>query len=84
MEEKENNVNFEIIREAPNFKFEKYLTNMNDNSIGFNDKFEVFTYNKDNNQYLISPGLKTYLIYIICISDNQLFKSLKGHKECII
>ena len=54
-----------------------------DYSNGFSDKFEVFTYSKDNNQYIISPGVNTFLLYIIKITDNQLFKSLKGHNECI-
>ena len=54
-----------------------------DYSNGFSDRFEVFTYNKDNNQYIISPGVNTYLIYIIKITDCKLFKSLKGHNECI-
>ena len=52
-------------------------------SNGFSHKFEIFTYYKDNIQYIITPGLKTYLIYLIRITDSFIFKALKGHNECI-
>ena len=71
------------IKINPNVRFNKYLLTQKDYSNGFSDKFEVFTYNKDNEQYIISPGVNTYLIYIIKITDSQLFKTLKGHNECI-
>lgn len=76
----ENNEN---IKKNPNLKFEKNIIARQDYSNGFSDRFEVFTYNEDNKQYIISPGVNTYLIYIIRISDSQLFKSLKGHNECL-
>ena len=80
-----NNENWELKNKKinPNLKFKKYLLTQKDYSNGFSDKFEVFTYSKDNNQYIISPGVNTFLLYIIKITDNQLFKSLKGHNECI-
>ena len=80
-----NNENLEIKNKKinPNLKFKKYLLTQKDYSNGFSDKFEVFTFSKDNNQYIISPGVNTFLLYIIRITDSQLFKSLKGHNECI-
>ena len=83
MEESENKNKIKIIYKNNNFKFEKFLKPMEEYKDGFNDRFDAFKYNKDNIEYIISPGLNTYLIYIIRISDSQLFKSLKGHKECI-
>lgn len=83
MEGEEPIINFELKHTNPNFKFEKYLVNINDNSLGYSDRFEVFTYSKDNNQYILTPGICSYLIYIIRISDSQLFTSLKGHKYSI-
>ena len=80
-----NNENLELtnIKKNPNLKFKKYLLTQKDYSNGFSDKFEVFTYSKDNNQYIISPGVNTFLLYIIRVTDSYLFKSLKGHNECI-
>ena len=72
-----------LFEKNPNLKFKKFLLTQKNYSNGFSDRFEVFTYSKDNNQYIISPGVNTYLIYIIRITDSQLFKSLKGHNECI-
>ena len=67
----------------PRFKFKQFVITMKEYSNGFSDRFEVFTYNKDNNQYIISPGVNTYLIYLIRMTDSKLFKYLKGHNECI-
>ena len=75
--------NIKSYEKNPNLKFKKYLLTQKDYSNGFSDRFEVFTYSKDNNQYIISPGVNTFLIYILKITDSKLFKSLKGHNECI-
>jgi len=83
MENNKENEPIKSLEKNPNLKFKKLLLTQKDYSNGFSDKFEVFTYSKDNNQYLISPGVNTYLIYIIKITDSQLFKSLKGHNECL-
>ena len=76
---KENKVNF--IYKNPNFKFKKKIIPLKEYPNGYSDKFELFI--KDNKEYIISPGVETYLLYIINILDNQLFKALKGHEECI-
>lgn len=81
MKEKQNKVNF--IYKNPNFKYKKNIIPLKEFPNGYSDKFEIFIYNKDNKEYLISPGIDTYLLYIISIYDSQLFKSLKGHEECI-
>ena len=83
MEKNEINNGNKLKENNPNLKFKKVLFTQKDYSNGFSDRFEVFTYNKDNEQYVISPGVNTFLIYIIKISNSQLFKSLKGHNECI-
>jgi len=83
MEKNEINNGNKLKEKNPNLKFKKVLFTQKDYSNGFSDRFEVFTYNKDNEQYVISPGVNTFLIYIIKISNSQLFKSLKGHNECI-
>ena len=83
MENNKENEPIKLYEKNPNLKFKKYLLTLKDYSNGFSDRFEVFTYSKDNNQYIISPGVNTYLIYIIKITDSKLFKSLKGHNECI-
>ena len=83
MEKNKENSSIKLIKANPNLRFKKFLISPKDFSSGFSDRLEVFTYTKDNNQYIITPGVNTYLIYIIRISDNQIFKSLKGHDECI-
>ena len=83
MEKNEINNGNKLIEKNPNLKFKKVLFTQKDYSNGFSDRFEVFTYQKDKEQYIISPGVNIYLIYIIKITDSQLFKSLKGHDECI-
>lgn len=83
MEEIIKEPKYKLYINNPRFKFKQNFITMKDNSSGYSDRFEVFTYSKDNMQYIISPGVNTYLIYIICISNSQIFKSLKGHNECI-
>ena len=83
MENNSENSSFNKLYNNPNLIFKKLLLTQKDYSNGFSDRFEVFTYNKDNEQYIISPGVNTYLLYIIKITDGKLFKSLKGHNECI-
>ena len=79
MKEKQNKVNF--IYKNPNLKYKNNIIPLKEFPNGYSDKFELFI--KDNKEYLISPGIDTYLLYIIRIFDSQLFKSLKGHEECI-
>ena len=74
---------FKFINKNPNFKFEKFIKTTNENLTDFSGLFDVFTYFKDNEQYIITPAASTFLIYLIRITDNQLIKSLKGHNECI-
>lgn len=84
MEEIENiKYKFKIINKKPNFIFEKHIKSMNEYLNGFSGFFDVFTYFKDNNQYIITPASSTFLIYLISITNSQLLKSLKGHTECI-
>ena len=84
MEENENIIyKYKLIRKNPNFKFEKYIDAKNEYSSGYNGFFDIFTYSKDKDQYIITPVLSSFLIYIIRITDNQLLRSLKGHTECL-
>ena len=81
--EERNKIIFKLGKEMPHFKFEKYIEPMNDYSHGFSGFFDIFAYSKDNNQYIIIPGVSSFLIYIIRITDNYLLTSLKGHNECL-
>ena len=81
-EEKYKNI-YKFINQKPNFKYEKYIEPMNDYCNGFIGFFDIFTYNKDNNQYIIIPGVNSFLIYLIRITDSHLLTSLKGHNECL-
>ena len=45
--------------------------------------FDVYRSFKDNTEYLVSGNVNTYDIDIINIQNNQLIKSLKGHKNYI-
>ena len=63
MENNKENEPIKLYEKNPNLKFKKFLLTQKDYSNGFSDRFEVFTYSKDNNQYIISPGVNTYLIY---------------------
>ena len=81
--EEKNKIIFKLCKNTPNFKFEKYMEPMNDYAHGFSGFFDVFTYYKDNNQYIIIPGVSSFLIYLIRITDNYLLTSLKGHNECL-
>ena len=83
MEKIQKKTKFNLLVKNPRFKFKQFVITMKEYSNGFSDRFEVFTYNKDNNQYIISPGVNTYLIYLIRMTDSKLFKYLKGHNECI-
>ena len=60
MENNKENEPIKSLEKNPNLKFKKLLLTQKDYSNGFSDKFEVFTYSKDNNQYLISPGFNIY------------------------
>ena len=71
-----------LFKKNPNLKFKQNILESNDNK-GFNDLFEVFTSLNDNNQYLISPNHLNYNLDIISLDNNQLIKSLKGHKSNI-
>ena len=84
MEGNENIIyDFKLVPENPNFKFEKYINAKNDYSSGYNGIFDIFTYSKDKDQYIITPVLSTFLIYIIRITDGYILTSLKGHTECL-
>lgn len=83
MEENENIKKYNLVHKNPNLKFEKYIDAVNDYSSGYNGIFDLFTYNKDENQYIITPVLTSFLIYIFRIIDNQILTTLKGHKECL-
>ena len=83
----EKNINitykFKLMHKNPNFKFEKYIEAKKDYLSGYNGIFDIFTYNKDKSQYIITPVLNNFSIYIISLTDNQILTSLEGHKECI-
>ena len=81
--DEKNSIEYKLSKKLPHFKFEKCIEPMNDYLNGFNGFFDVFTFNKDNNQYIITPGVSSFLIYLINITNNQLLTSLKGHNECL-
>lgn len=67
----------------PNFFFRKLIKNELPNSKGFSDKFEVFTYPQDNNQYILTPDINSYHLYIINIIDDSLLSILKCHENTL-
>ena len=68
---------------SPNLKFKEIITN-NNYCEGYNDIFEIFISVKNKEMYLASPNKKDYILDIITIKDNKIFKSLEGHKYYVI
>ena len=78
----EKKINYKFIKEPKNLKFKEDIIT-NNICWGWNDIFEVFISFQDNKEYLVSQNEKNYNIDIYGLIDNQLIKSLKGHKNKI-
>lgn len=65
----------------PNLKYKSTIT-CNNNEVGLNDTFEVFTSYKDNNQYLVSKNGCN--LEIFRLSDCSIILTAKGHSSKII
>ena len=81
-DEYEKKINYKFIKEPKNLKFKEDIIT-NNICWGWNDIFEVFISFQDNKEYLVSQNEKNYNIDIYGLIDNQLIKSLKGHKNKI-
>ena len=68
---------------SPNLKFKEIITE-NNYCEGYNDIFEIFISLKNKEIYLASPNKIDYILDIITIKDNKLYKSLEGHKYYVI
>lgn len=68
---------------SPNLKFKEIITE-NNYCEGYNDIFEIFISVKNKEIYLASPNKTDYILDIITIKDNKIFKSLEGHKYYVI
>ena len=65
----------------PNLKYKSTIT-YNNNELGLNDTFEVFTSYKDNNQYLVSKNVCNLEIFRLL--DCSIILTAKGHSSKII
>ena len=81
-DEYEKKINYKFIKEPKNLEFKEDIIT-NNICWGWNDIFEVFISFQDNKEYLVSQNEKNYNIDIYGLIDNQLIKSLKGHKNKI-
>ena len=83
----ENN-NTILFKKNPNLKYKETIIYDND-SIGFNDLFDIFSSIFDNKLYIISPNKFSFSldIYLLNnnnnINNNNKVKSLKGHNNHI-
>ena len=78
----ENNISI-LFKKNPNLKYKENIIYDND-SIGFNDLFDIFSSITDGKLYIISPN-KIFFSLDIYLLDNppKLIKSLKGHNNHI-
>jgi len=67
-----------IFKKNPNFKYKDTILYNND-SLGFNDIFEIFYSIKDGKSYIVSPNNYYFSLNIYSLDNNKLIKSLKGH-----
>ena len=71
-----------IFKKNPNFKFMDTIIYDND-SLGFNDIFEIFYSIKDGKSYIVSPNNISFLLNIYSLDNIKLIKSLKRHEHHI-
>ena len=77
---KQNNIMF---KKNPNLKFKEKIIEYND-SLGYNDLFEIFTSIKDGISYIVSPNkLMHFCLSIYSLHNNKLIKLLTGHDKLI-
>ena len=85
---KSENNNTILFKKNPNLKYKETIIYDND-SIGFNDLFDIFSSIFDNKLYIISPNKFSFSldIYLLNnnnnINNNNKVKSLKGHNNHI-
>ena len=89
IKEEKNNTKFQnkqngvLFKKNPNFKFKEQIIENND-SLGFNDLFEIFTSIKDGISYIVSPNkFLHFCLSIYSLHDNKLIKLLTGHDNHI-
>ena len=72
-----------LFKNNPNIIYREKITDNND-SLGFNDLFEIFTSIKNGIIYIVSPNKKnSFSLDIYSLHDKKLIKSLKGHNTNI-
>ena len=71
-----------LFKNNPNIIYREKITDNND-SLGFNDLFEIFTSIKGNITYIVSPNKNKFCLDIYSLHDKKLTKSLKGHNNHI-
>ena len=75
---KQNNIMF---KKNPNFKFKEKIIEYND-SLGYNDLFEIFISIKDGISYIVSPNkFMHFCLSIYSLENNNLIKMLTGHNN---
>jgi len=83
LKEYNNKINYKFMKDPKNLSYKLDISKTND-SIGVNDIFEVFISFKDCNEYLISPNSENYNLEVYLLKNNQIIKSLVGHKNNIL
>ena len=83
LKEYKNKINNKFMKDPKNLSYKLDISKTND-SIGVNDIFEVFISIKDCNEYLISPNSENYNLDVYLLKNNQIIKSLVGHKNNIL
>ena len=72
-----------MFKNNPNLRYKEDIIYDND-SIGFNDLFDIFSSNIDNKLYIISPNKISFSLDIYLLENtNQIVNSLKGHNNHI-
>ena len=72
-----------LFKNNPNLRYKEDIIYDND-SIGFNDLFDIFSSNIDNKLYIISPNKISFSLDIYLLENtNQIVNSLKGHNNHI-
>jgi WD40 repeat protein len=83
LKEYNNKINHKFLKDPKNLSYQLDISKTND-SIGVNDTFEVFISYKDCNEYLISPNCENFNLDVYLLKNNQIIKSLEGHKNNIL
>ena len=77
----QNKQNNFIFKKNPNFKFMEKIIEYND-SLGYNDLFEIFISIKDGISYIVSPNkFMHFCLSIYSLENNNLIKMLTGHNN---